>query len=265
MPRPELYELFQAGQSPYFNMYKAGLYGYTADEVTGYCMSIGIPLRKKDMQNFAEGKYRHDLREAEYLRQKTVDPLFAEVNLSITKPIVRCEEVITRLSDYPLLPNGWKGNRYRFFPCSEQNKPMEPWGYTKEYTPRLYTIDQAKQLSPIGWVGQNLLYQPFIVIDIDGRGHGEDDVQTIEFGRWISQGTMVMEDPSKPGSFHVYFRTNRLLPIRHFQHAKIDFMGNATNAAVYLKNKLSNGLQPLELTDRIWDALMEYQKERKVK
>lgn len=263
MPRPELYELFQPGQSPYFNMYKAGLYGYTTQEVCDYCYNIGVAVREKDIENHAEGYFKNQLKREAYNMQQQGDALSRAIPV-LPRPISTVAEVEDKkLSEFPLLPEGWTGNKHRFFPCTQDNKPMQRWGYSSTFTPTLYSQDDARLLSPCKWVGQNMLYQPFVVIDIDGVGHGVEDRQTIEFGRTLAQGTMVMEDPAKPGSFHIYFTTNRLIPVRHYPYAKIDLMGNAVNAAVYLKNKISNGARPLELTDNIWDALMAYQRERR--
>ena len=57
--------------------------------------------------------------------------------------------------------------------------------------------------------------------------------------------------------------TDRLVPVKHFPHAKLDLMGNAVNAAVYFKNKVSNGIPAAELTPQIWDAMQRYQVSRK--
>ena len=140
---------------------------------------------------------------------------------------------------------------------------MQKWGWTKDFSPELYTRIDAKALSPCGWVGQNMLYQRFIVMDIDGRGHGADDLQVIAFGSQFRDRTFTVEDPAKPGSFHLYFETDRLIPVRHFPWAKLDLMGNAVNAAVYFKNKVGNGIPMMKLDERVWDAMMEYQKRRK--
>jgi hypothetical protein len=108
-----------------------------------------------------------------------------------------------------------------------------------------------------------MLYQKFVVFDIDGRGHGEDDLKVIAFGNQFRETTFTMEDPAKPGSFHLYFETDRLIPVRHFPWAKLDLMGNAVNAAVYLKNKKSNGLPLRKLDEEVWQSLVDYQRDRK--
>lgn len=249
----ELAKSFNSG-SPYFDMFRCGYYGVPLEDCINKCMANNIVLRQKDIESWEDGMFKREMK-------------FSGVDVNrierrqITETGVPFIEA--KLSDFPLLPPGWKGTNKRFFPCTQDNRPMQKWGWSREHTPALYNKEDAKALSPCGWVGQNMLYQKFIVMDIDGRGHGEDDLQVIEFGRLFSDKTLTMEDPAKPGSFHLYFETDRLIPVRHFPWAKLDLMGNAVNAAVYLKNKVSNGLPMLQLTDSIWEAMMAYQKKRK--
>ena len=140
---------------------------------------------------------------------------------------------------------------------------MIQWGWKDGFEPNLMLRRDAEAISPVHWVGQNMLYQNFIVMDIDGVGHGVRDEQVIAFGTQFREMTMTLEDPAKPGSFHLYFMTNRLIPVKHFPKAKLDLMGNAVNAAVYFKNKVSNGVPAAELTPEIWDAMQRYQVSRK--
>ena len=242
------------GGSPYFGMYWAGYYGVDLDECINKCMRNGILIRQKDLQSYQDGCFKRGI-------SRTISQPASQIRLSeyrVGKPF---DDM--KLSDFPLMPKGWPGTERRFFPCTEDNKPMQKWGWTRDFSPELYTAANAKALSPCGWIGQNMLYQKFIVMDIDGRGHGDDDTKVIEFGKQFKDITFSMEDPAKPGSFHLYFATDRLIPVRHFPWAKLDLMGNAVNAAVYIKNKKSNGMPMLDLTDDIWQALIEYQKSRK--
>lgn len=247
-----LSESFNSG-SPYFDMFRCGVYGVPIDDCLSKCGRNQIAIRQKDIKNWESGYYR---REIQY-----TDPGGVTNLAPTTYTGVPIDEA--RLTDFPLLPQGWNGTKYRFFPCSEDNKPLIKWGYSADYTPTLYLQEEARSLSPVHWVGQNMLYQPFVVIDIDGVGHGEVDKETISFGRMFSEETFTMEDPNKKGSFHLYFATNRLLPVRHFGWAKIDFMGNAVNAAVYLKNKVSNNKPLMQMTEEIWNLIQTYQKTRK--
>lgn len=255
MPRESLDDLLKPGQSPYINMYTAALFGYTMEEINRHCNQWGIPLRAKDVQNWERGRKNYKARNG----SESFDPIPTFQNVYSSQS----DEIIA-FKDLPTFPPGWKGVEKRFFPCSENNQPLVPWGWRPGHTPGLMSYQSAKQLSPVGWVGQNIMYQKFIVIDIDGVGHGERDESVIQFGNLFRDKTLTMEDPAKPGSFHLYFCTNHIIPIKHFPWAKIDFMGNQKNAAIYLKNKKSNGKPMLELSEPIYNAIMAYQKERKV-
>lgn len=254
MPREELHNLFRHGESPYIAMYRAGRTGYTIDVVTDYCARIGVPLRRKDIENFNRGVFQLQLHDMS-------SPNNIASGLGISLPKSQAYE--SKLEDFPTYPNSWIGCEHRFFPCTSDNKPMVQWGWKPGFTPQLYKYADAKAMSPVNWVGQNMLGQRFIVLDIDGVGHGCTDNSVIQFGSLFKDMTMVMEDPAKVGSFHLYFKTDRIIPVKHFPHAKIDVMGNAVNAAVYLKSKVSNGKPMAELTSEIWNALMAYQKKRK--
>lgn len=255
--RESLEELFPPNSSPYFNMFKAGFLGYTIEEVMTYLTSIGIAIREKDIRNWQDGAFRNQMVNTPGSR---LNP-HLEINGPSTITGTPFEK--SKLEDFAKYPDDWVGTDKRFFPCNEANMPMNKWGWTADYVPSLYHESDARVLSPIGWVGQNMLYQRFIVMDIDGVGHGVVDPYVIAFGNLFRNNTLTMEDPAKPGSFHLYFRTDRLIPIKHFPFAKLDLMGNSRNAAVYLKNKKSNGLPMAELTDDIWHAMLSYVEYRK--
>lgn len=270
MPRDSLDSMLVPGQSPYFGMFKAGRNGYSCDEVLAHCSMYGIPLRAKDIQAWQDGFFKYQMSSVlfeEQLAAKRKQP-GSRLNptLKVTIPSLSMEQRrfdSVRLEDFPKLPDGWKGTERRFFPCTADNRPMCAWGWKENFDPNLMLRADAKVLSPVGWVGQNMLYQTFIVMDIDGVGHGCIDEQVIAFGNRFRNQTMTLEDPAKVGSFHLYFTTNRLIPVKHFPHAKLDLMGNSVNAAVYFKNKVSNGLPAAELTPEIWNEMMKYQLSRK--
>lgn len=276
MPRESLEEILPAGQSPYFGMFKAGRLGYTVEEVTSHCTALGIPLRAKDIQAWQDGAFKNQVANAVFRQRlaekrskpgSRLNPVDDRVVVPTALPTLRLagqpsfDEV--RLQDLPRLPKGWKGCERRFFPCSADNRPLMQWGWKPGYEPNLMLRADAAALSPVRWVGQNMLYQNFVVFDIDGVGHGTKDDEVIRFGWQFRELTMTVEDPSKVGSFHLYFMTDRLVPVKHFPHAKLDLMGNAVNAAVYFKNKVSNGVPAMELTPQVWDAMQRYQVSRK--
>lgn len=277
MPRESLDEILPYGQSPYFGMFRAGRLGYTIEEVTTHCTVNGIPLRAKDIQSWQDGAFKNQVSQAIFEQQladkrrqpgSRLNPTNKVGRIPINNlPSFRMVSQPTfdtlRLDDLPKLPKGWKGCERRFFPCTADNRPMMQWGWKPGFEPNLMLRTDAEALSPVHWVGQNMLYQNFICMDIDGVGHGTTDQAVISFGTQFREMTMTLEDPKKPGSFHLYFMTDRLIPVKHFPKAKLDLMGNAVNAAVYFKNKVSNGIPAAELTPQIWDAMQRYQVSRK--
>lgn len=272
MPRETLDNILIRGQSPYFGMFRAGRLGYTIEEVTSHCTGLGIPLRAKDIQAWQDGAFKHQVSQAMFeqsvaeRRKSRLNPVcnvHTPVNLPSLRMAMQPSFDSVRLEDLPKLPDGWQGCERRFFPCTADNKPMMQWGWREDFEPGLMLRCDAEALSPVRWVGQNMLYQTFVVMDIDGVGHGTTDQEVIQFGSMFRDLTMTLEDPRKPGSFHLYFVTDRLVPVKHFPHAKLDLMGNAVNAAVYFKNKVSNGVAPAMLTPEIWDAMQRYQVSRK--
>ena len=272
MPRKTLNEILPPGQSPYFGMFQAGRVGYTIEEVTQHCTMMGIPLRAKDIQAWQDGAFKNQVANAMFERSvqerrksviNPVQPQSYPTNLPSLRLSTQPDFDTLRLEDLPLLPPGWRGCERRFFPCTPQNRPMQRWGWTDSFQPALMLRKDAEALSPCRWVGQNMLYQPFVVFDIDGVGHGRLDEEVIRFGSRFRNITMTLEDPRKPGSFHLYFTTDRLVPVKHFPWAKLDLMGNAVNAAVYFKNKRSNNVPPAMLSSDIWNAMQAYQQSRK--
>lgn len=276
MPRESLDEILPPGQSPYFGMFRAGRLGYTIEEVTAHCTASGIPLRAKDISSWQDGAFKHQVSQAMFEERlaeqrrtpgSRINPTPKVTGIPTSLPSLRLATQPSfdsvRLEDLPLLPPGWRGCERRFFPCTGDNRPMMRWGWSADYEPSLMLRCDAEALSPVHWVGQNMLYQNFVVLDIDGVGHGTRDEEVIRFGTQFRELTMTLEDPRKPGSFHLYFMTDRLIPVKHFPHAKLDLMGNAVNAAVYFKNKVPNGIPPMELTPAVWDAMQRYQVSRK--
>lgn len=272
MPRDSLDQILPAGQSPYFGMFKAGRLGYTIEEVTSHCTVHGIPLRAKDIQSWQDGAFKNQVSQAIFEQRLAsernrpgshINPKGIRTQVPVNLPSLRLVSQpdfdAVRLHDLPLLPSGWKGCERRFFPCTADNKPMMQWGWKPGFEPNLMLRCDAEAISPVRWVGFNNLYQPMVIFDIDGVGHGKIDEQVIRFGNQFRNQTMTVEDPRKPGSFHLYFHTDRLIPVKHFPHAKLDLMGNAVNAAVYMKNKVWNGIMPAELTPEVWNLLQEYQ------
>lgn len=241
-------DLFNPDESPYFAMFRCGCMGVKLKDCLALCAEKKILLREKDGQAWKDGNWNY----LTHTQSSVLNPLM-KPGYEQSVPLLD-----SKLEDFQTWPHGWAGTTRRWFPCNEQNMPMQKWGYTSEYRPNLYEKDSAAALSPCGWVGQNMYAQPFIVIDIDGVGHGVTDDLVIEFGNRYRDFTETWENPDKPGSFHLYFATERQIPIGHFPYAKLDLMGNQKNAAVYMKNKDSNGVPRAQLTDAFWCDLKSY-------
>ena len=247
-------DLFHKGESPYFAMFRCGCMGIKIEECIKHCQEKDIPLREKDIRSWQDGNWKNQIKTRGF---SVLNPL-VRTGYERTIPVLG-----SFLSDFQTWPTGWTGTSRRWFPCNEDNIPMQKWGYLPGHSPTLYEIETAKALSPVNWVGQNIYAQPFIVIDIDGVGHGETDMQVIEFGNKFRDLTETWENPKKPGSFHLYFKTDRQIPISHFSFAKLDLMGNQKNAAVYMKDKISNGVERRGLDENIWKELQNYLSVRK--
>lgn len=250
--RKVLDDNFNSG-SPYYGMFNCGYYGVPLEDCLAKCQRNGIAVRRKDLASYNDGVFKRGI--GQVVQGNRL------VNVAAVEPGMPFEQM--KLEDFPMFPANWVGTERRFFPCTQDNRPMQKWGWSKDFSPELYVRADAKALSPCGWVGQNMLYQRFIVMDIDGRGHGADDLEVIAFGEQFRDTTFTVEDPAKPGSFHLYFETDRIIPVRHFPWAKLDLMGNAVNAAVYFKNKVGNGMPMRRLDQDVWSAMMQYQIGRK--
>jgi hypothetical protein len=241
-------QLFQANQSPYFAMYTTGLMGVNDIELSDHLDYLHIPYRKKDWDNYHNGIAKRGINSTHGILHLQ-EP--SEVKAPIEYDFSEFEH------------QDWWGTDRRWFPCNDEGIPLIKWGYAEDYTPELYTEAEAKALSHTGLVGQNLYMQPFIVLDIDGVGHGVCDEQVIEFGNKYRDLTEMWEDPNKPGAFHLYFVTDKIVPTMHFAHAKLDLLGNRCNQVCYKKAKVSNKQTRLEFNAKIWNDIQSYVQERK--
>ncbi len=141
MPRESLDEILPPGQSPYFGMFRAGRLGYSIEEVTSHCTMMGIPLRAKDIQSWQDGAFKNQVANAIFeqrLAESRAKPgsrinpngraVTMPTNVSMTRLTDKPSFDGVRLTDLPLLPDGWHGCERRFFPCTGDNRPMMQWG-----------------------------------------------------------------------------------------------------------------------------------------
>lgn len=252
-----LQRAFQPGESPYFKMYGAGCNGIPIEACIQRLTLIGVPYRSKDIKAWENGY-------AKYLGERRDNIVGFDPLIQKDREISVGEKMLSMsLSDFDYYPPNYQGTNNKWFPCTAANQSMiKYWGYKENYVPPLTDYATAYQMSECGYVAQNLYHQPMIVIDIDGVGHGETDQRTIDFGNRYRNLTETWEDQRKPGSFHLHFYTDKCIPIGHYLYAKIDLMGNKTNAAVYAKTKVPNGIPKAILTDDIWRELTDYLKMR---
>lgn len=181
---------------------------------------------------------------------------FYKVNL-YDKDLPQSAEA-TKLEDFPRNPfANTPTPPNRFIPCNLDNMPMIKWkkgGMTKRI---------AKIRLGAAYLAENLKGTNTVVIDIDGN-HGETDWEVIDFFKSYTTKTMCHHDPANKdySSFHLTFETDRLIPTTHHPYARIDILGNANNQARYFKNKLPNGLKPMELTEEVYQEIQSYLERR---
>lgn len=242
-------QLLKCGQSAYAGMFTLGRRGVPAYIIIDHVTRLGIPLREKDWIAYQEGfAYKIGVQNDNINPYKKQPPAWQWLlNTSFNE-----------LEMLHLTP-GFDYER-RWFPCSKGSEPLMSWGYNMpdRPPPRLTTRNEAMAMTEDGYVGQNTYGQPLVILDIDGVGHGAVDQEVITFGNQFKNSTEVWENPRKPGSFHVYFETDRIIPTKHFEFAKLDLMGNKTNYAVYGKDKVSNNIPRMKLDENIWKRLQNY-------
>lgn len=248
------------GESIYLWMYRQGLRQKPLDQVVMDLMATGHSIRPKDLRNYWNGWYRHDLYHGE---SKTV---IAPEHVLKSGPL--------RYTDYPSHPYLGKPEIVNcFVPCSGENKPLIKWGGG--------TMSLADAMAWPGcvYVAENMKGAQRIVIDVDGD-HGERlDLQVIEFFDRYRELTCCHVKPDVvfdwyierdeywrgelteallPTSFHLTFGVDRVIPTMHFPKAHVDIVGNRANSLRYFKNKIYNGLPPLMMDGETWDEIMDF-------
>lgn len=231
--------------SIYLWMYTMGLKHVNIDELEAELVRAGRPVRQKDLSNYWRGWYNSDLYHGE-----KVSPF----SRPIGSPSKNYFEM--GLQEYPENPYiGLPEIAERWVPCKD-GKPLIKWSNG--------CMDKA---TAIAWPGCNCLAENTrgtqqIIIDCDGdHDPNSIDWETIEFLSKYKGWTHTLEKPSDDGkckSFHLTFTTDRMIPTMHFPDAHIDIIGNQRNSLRYIKNKQWNGLDPMLMTDMIWDQLKAY-------
>jgi len=248
--------------SVYFDMYRWGLKRIPLETIEEACKIAGKILRKKDVDNYWRGYYKSNARSERDIFSldrtgyaETIDKLDLEFSTWPTHPYIHQPEIESR-----------------WVPCNEHNKPMIKWSQG------CMSLVDAQSWPHCVYIAENLLHTRFIVLDCDGdHDPSHLDMETIMFLSKYKDMTHTMIKPKmiweydgyegtgleQPASFHLTFVTDRVIPTIHCQEAHIDILGNQNNQLRYYKKKLWNGLEPIMLTEEIWDDVRRYCKYRK--
>lgn len=256
------------GQSIYMWMYRQGLQQRPIEDVVMDCILEGHDIRNKDMRNYWNGWYRHDL----YFKHGG-DACHPDEGIA-GMPERLAAYTALDWEDYPEHPYLGKPEVQNcFVPCNGDNRPMVKWGRGT------MTLADARAWPGCVYLAENMKGAQRIVIDVDGDHGGGLDIETIEFfSRWMdltcchSKPELVadwylehegyihmnLHTAELPVSYHLTFGVDRVVPTMHFPAAHVDVIGNRRNSLRYFKNKVYNGLPPLRMTGEIWDEVMDF-------
>ena len=249
-------------ESIYFDMYRWGLRQIPIGDIEAACARVGKDIRQKDYENYYRGYNKSAIRDPKFLLK------IGTPNYSV--PVEKLNHSLSSLPDNPLIDNPVQA---RWVPCSESNKPLIKWSQG------CLMRDDALAYRNQVYLAENLRNSEYIVIDCDADHDPTHlDLQTMFF-LWqysdithcLTKNKLVKEydgyELSKceiPASFHLTFKTSKLLPTIHCPWAHIDILGNQGNQLRYLKTKSWNGREPAELTENIWDEIRHYVKRRRI-
>lgn len=233
-----------AGCSIYLWMFKCGLKHIQWDEIVNALAKTTHKIREKDAANYWRGWYKSDLYNG---GMHTVSILNIKNDTNI-KPFYE-----TKYSDYPqhpFLDQPEITNRY--VPCNEQGIPLIKWSNG------CLSLSDAKAFRHQKYIGENLKGTKYIVLDIDGD-HGDcvwkDSIKAFNAYRYSTHTLVKPQQDNKVISYHLTFKVDRVIPTMHFPNAHVDIIGNKCNSIRYFKNKKWNGLEPLQMTDDIWETI----------
>ena len=248
-------------ESIYFDMYTWGLKQVPYEEIVAECATVGKQIRQKDHDNYWRGYYKSALK--------------SERNIfSISRPWEnKVDKLDMKLSDYEKNPFAGSPPIYqRWVPCSANNKPLIKWSQG------CLMYDDALAYTNQVYMAENLRGTQYVVVDCDGD-HDDSrlDLETI-FELWqYTNITHALVKPKQvkdypgyeasgctiPASFHLTFKTDRLIPTIHAPWAHVDILGNQNNQLRYIKKKQWNGREPAELTEDIYQDIVDYLRRRR--
>ena len=245
-------------ESIYLDMYRWGLRQIPLYDIETECRIACKTIRQKDYENYWRGYYKSAKRDPKNLLK------FKNAFGSSSSPE---EKLANELKFFELNPcRLGEGVEQRWVPCNAANKPMVKW------SKQMYMKDEAAAWPGVVYLAENLYRSKYIVIDCDGDHNENLDLETIFFLYQFSYMTDCREKPKQiqeypgyelsrstlPASFHLTFRTDKIIPTIHATWCHIDILGNQNNQLRYLKNKVWNGKEPALLTHEIWDMIRNY-------
>ena len=243
-------------ESIYYWMYDAGLRGFPESQLEQTLISSGKQIRQKDWDNYRRGYARS------YFTGESVDRHLTQLsirpkNIDFTATHLHQFGRSNKLINYDK----------RWVPCSKNNKPLIQWSRT------LTTYEEAIVFPDSIYLAECMYSTPYIVFDIDGDHNDVLHLDLIEHfaplinithalvkQRTVSEYTQGLPKHilSLPTSFHLTFRTDRLIPTKHFPNACIDLLGNKAPQLRYRKTKQWNHVFPALLTEKIWRYFMDF-------
>lgn len=231
-------------ESIYYWMYNAGLHGFPEQELEQMLRSYGKQIRKKDWENYQRGYSKSYFTSEALINRTPFDTSIRPKTIDFTA---------THLHQFPKSINLFNYEK-RWVPCSKNNKPLIQW------SKNLTTYEEAIVFPDSVYLAECMYLTPYIVFDIDGDHNDVLHPDLIQHFAPLINITHALVKPngSTPTSFHLTFRTNRLIPTKHFTEACIDLLGNKSHQLRYRKTKQWNHVFPALLTENIWRYFMDY-------
>lgn len=245
-----------SGESIYLWMYRQGLSMRPLSEVLAEAVMAGHDVRQKDVRNYWNGWYRHDL----YFSGRDATSIIMP---SASSGVPSYDS----LPDSPYL--GMPEITCRYVPCSEENRPLIKWGRG------CLSMVDAVSWPGCHYLAENLRGTRLVVIDVDGDHGGGLDVETLRFFAYWRDETCCHDKPdlvldhvppecydlsvkALPTSYHLTFTTTKVIPTMHFTRAHVDVIGNQRNSLRYFKNKSFNGIPPMPMDSETWGRIFDY-------
>ena len=244
-------------------MYVQGLRGVNIQDVVNLCKMYNREIRDKDIENFYNGHYKHNL----YSSNMGEDSPWVVSSMAVPVSVDFTDMKLDEFPENPFIECPEPSERW--VPCDRNNKPMIRWSKS------MMSLQDAKSWPGSLWVGENLKGTQRIVIDCDGDHTSQLDYEAIAFFQKYAKLTHCLSKPKTiaeyegkhpypmwdmPASFHLTFWTDRIIPTKHFKN--VDIIGNKENSLRYCKNKQWNGVDATNLDPEIWDDIMSFLRNR---